>query len=365
MTSLYLANCEALSKFDASGTKEWASIYKVIHLNVSLVDRLEKVNLPYNFKLYEPFKLPTDLSSTLSYEDCCDKRAEELYLQSKKLNVPIVVLYSGGIDSTLVLVSFLKVIPEQELRQKLIVAMSLDSIRENPNFYYNTIRKRCSIISSDNFSSLFNGNYLVVGGEHNDQLLGTDVAGRYYRLFSFAELHEKYNEQNISKFFLYAGMSESDAKLWYYIIDNHIKSSPIRIETVFQFFWWLNFIFKWQSVFFRILLRVSPVDRSNINQTFVDNYFHHFFSADYFQVWSMKNPHLKVKDSWDSYKFIAKEVIYNYTKDSDYLNNKVKIGSLYKLFLQKDTPIGLTSEYDYLYNIVPGDFYNAKNDFTN
>lgn len=363
MTSLYLANCETLSEFSAPGTKEWASIYKVIHLNVSLVDRLEKVRLPYNFKLYDPFKLPTDLSSTLSYEDCCNKRAEELYALSNKLNVPIVVLYSGGIDSTLVLVSFLKIIPPQELRDKLIVAMSLDSIRENPNFYNTTIRKKCSVISSDNFGSLFNGKNLIVGGEHNDQLLGTDVAGRYFRLFSFDELHEKYNEQNVSKFLLHAGMSEDNAKLWYYILDKHIKSAPIKIETVFQFFWWLNFIFKWQSVFFRILLRVSPGSRDSINQEFISNYFHHFFSADYFQVWSMKNPHLKIKNSWDSYKFIAKEVIYKYTQDINYLHNKVKIGSLYKLFLQKDTPIGLTSDYKYLYDITPGDFYMAKNDF--
>jgi hypothetical protein len=364
MKSLYLANCSDLVNTEYPGSREWSSIYSVINLNVSLVDRSNKLKLPYNFKLYEQFQLPTDLSSSLTYEQCCDRRANELYEKSKKLGVPILVLYSGGIDSTLVLISLLKVIPEHELKDSLIVALSLDSISENPDFYYNVIRKKCTFTASDNLSSFFDKTKLVVGGEHNDQLLGTDVAGRYFRQFSFKELHEKYTENNITKFFIHAGMDIDNAKLWYYLLDNHAKNAPLKIDTVFQFFWWLNFVFKWQSVFFRILLRVNRNTRDNITQSFVSNYFEHFFSTEYFQVWSMKNPHLKIKDTWASYKFISKELIHKYTKDDNYLNHKVKIGSLYKLFLQKDTPIALTSEYEYLYNLIPSDFYLENNDFT-
>lgn len=363
MTPLYLANCEQLSLLDKPGCPEWSSIYKVIHLNVSLVDRTEKVKLPFDFKLYDKFKLPTDLSSTLTYEQCCDRRAFELYQLSKQQGVPLVVLYSGGIDSTLVLISLLKAIPETELKERLVVALSLDSIRENPSFYNKVIRKKCSFISSDKLSSFFDGSVIIVGGEHNDQLLGTDVAGRYYRSYSFSELSERYNESNITKFLILSGMTEQHAKLWFSILDKHAKEAPIIIETVFHFFWWLNFIFKWQSVFFRILLRVDSRFRENINENFVSTYFHHFFSADYFQVWSMRNPHLKIKDSWASYKFVAKEIIYKYTKDDDYLQNKVKVGSLYKLFLQKDTPTALSANYDYLYSLNPDDYYLPDNDF--
>ena len=103
----------------------------------------------------------------------------------------------------------------------------------------------------------------------------------------------------------------------------------------------------------------------NINKEFISNYFHHFYSGVNFQKWSMTHPHLKIKDSWSSYKFYVKDLIYEFTQDGIYREQKVKWGSLYKLFIAKNTPVGLTTNFEYLNAIDKDYFYNPNNSFKN
>lgn len=364
MKELYLANSATLSEYDQPGCHEWGDIYKLISLNVALVDRQEKIRLPFRFRLYDAFRMPTDLTGfDLTYEQCCERRATEIIDLSRRLDKPIHVLYSGGIDSTLVLVSFMKALSPQEFHDRVVVALSWDSVVENPRFYHDHIRSRCRTVSSDRIGSMMDGRCILVGGEHNDQLLGADTAGAYYRMFGFDDVKSVYDRAKITRFLMAKGMSQASADHWFDILDAHARSAPCEVRTVFEFLWWLNFCFKWQSVFFRILLRVDKNLRGNIDQTFIDDHFHHFFSTDYFQKWSMLNPDLKIRDSWDSYKFHAKDVIYGFNGDAEYRDNKVKRGSLARLFQQKDTPMALTTDYQYLYALDPEEFYDPDNHF--
>ena len=84
-----------------------------------------------------------------------------------------------------------------------------------------------------------------------------------------------------------------------------------------------------------------------------------------FQKWSMLNSHLKVKEDWKSYKYICKEIIYNYTKDEYWFNNKIKVGSLFKIFLNKNTTQGLDTNYNFLFKLSASDYYNSNNSFIN
>lgn len=364
MNELYLANCRVfLEKFEYPGSAEWSEIYKLINTNTVLVDRSQNLTLPYNFKLAEFNRLPTELDNfNMTYEQCCDQRACELYEKSKRMNLPLYVFYSGGIDSTLVIVSFLRNIPKEDL-ERLVVVMSLDSIRENPNFYYNHIRGKLNTISSEKMSMLFDKRALLVGGEHNDQLFGTDIISEFSNKFDFSRIHEPYSREVVTDFYKQLDMTEHGANLWYDIVDEHAKKAPIEIKSIFEYFWWLNFNFKWQSVFFRMLLRIDVQARENIDQEFVETYFHHFYSESYFQKWSMINKSMKIKDNWATYKWLPKELIYDYTKDEIYRRDKQKAPSLYKLFLQKETPTALTSDYKYIYDLEPSEFYVPDNSF--
>lgn len=362
-SKLFLSSVADLVDNTKPDVKIWSSFFDVIvSHNVPLVDRSELITMPYNYELYQRFRMPTDLSNfNLTYEDCCTLRAEELINTSKRLNKPITVLYSGGIDSTIILISFLKL--GIDLRDHVTVAMTPDSVNEFPNFYYQHVRPNFNLISSEQFSSLFDGNSILIGGEHNDQLIGSDIIGKVNARFGTDRIHEPYENGFLKQWFLSNNMEEQHADWWQDMLFWHAKQAPCEIKSFFDLLWWLNFNFKWQSVFFRILLRVGKNYRGNINQQYVDTCFDHFYAHENFQKWSMLNPHLKIKGTWDTYKFHAKDLIFKFTKDPIYRQEKLKRGSLWKLFVSKDTPIGITADYQYLYKLDKEEFYNPVNTF--
>lgn len=363
MIQIYAGNVRSLSSYDHPGVSEWANMYELLANNVVMVDRSEQIILPFNVKLYDKFKMPSlDINFDLSYEQCCDRRATELYELSKQLNKPIYLLYSGGIDSSLVFVSLLKVIPEND-RDRLVLLMDSESIKENPNMYYTYIRGKHKTLPSVNFSNHFDRSCIVVGGEFNDQLFGSDIVKLVHQRYNIEKIKEKYSRENITKLFTDVGMTDAGANIWYDLVDESCKNSPVVLTTVFDFLWWLNFNFKWQAVFFRLLIRCDKEQRVNINQQFVDTYYHHFFGEEYFQQWSMHNQHIKIQDAWNSYKFLAKELIYEYTQDSVYRDFKQKLPSLGRMFMQKKTPHGLTIDFEFLETLDAESLYVPNNSF--
>jgi hypothetical protein len=363
MTQIYAGNVRSISTYESPGVSEWADMYHLLANNVVMIDRSEKIILPFNVKLFERFKLPSlDNAFTMTYDQCCERRATELYELAKQLNKPLYLFYSGGIDSTLMLISFLKVIPEND-REVLVLMMDYDSIKENPNMYYTNIRGKIKTISSSSFSKYFDKSCILVGGEFNDQLFGSDIVKLVHQRYGIDTIHQRYTRDNITTLFKDVGMSSIGADIWYDLIDESCKNSPVVLITVFDFLWWLNFNFKWQAVFFRLLIRCGKEQRNNIDQQFVDTYYHHFYGEEYFQQWSMINQDLKIKESWQSYKFIAKQLIYDYTQDSDYFYNKEKLPSLGRMFMQKKTSHGLTTDFIFLDTLDAESLYVPDNSF--
>ncbi len=364
MTQLYAASTRTLTLYDQPTVDTWSGIYKVIATSVCLIDRMENLQIPFNVKLYDKFKMPTDLTAfDLSYEQCCERRANELYNLSKQIDKPLLIFYSGGIDSTLMLINFLKVIPDND-KDRLIVMMDYESMKEYPEFYQKYIRGKLKTLPSHSFDNYFNKQYIIVGGEFNDQLMGSDIVNKFANEFSFEQVTEKYTHKNITEFFLRFGMTQEQADIWFELLDESCKNSPVVVYTIFDFLWWLNFNFKWQAVFFRMLMRCHSENQSEIDQTFVDTYYHHFYGEEYFQLWSMNNHDKKIKEEWKTYKHLAKDLIYDFTKDAYYRDNKTKSPSLYKLFTLRRTPKALTTDYDFIYDLEPEKLYIPNNSFT-
>jgi hypothetical protein len=363
MKSLLMAHCLSLTKLQRRDVGEWAEIYKLINAGINHVDRMGRLQMPFRFGLYEKFRLPARIDGfSESYEDCCWRRAEEIARLQEEKQVPIALLYSGGIDSTAVLVSFAKLLGNR-LKERLTVFLSPESIQENPEFYFSFIRTNCRIESSERFSSLFDRSHIVVSGELNDQLFGSDIVGTLARHEPFEKIAGPYSREIVVRFFKHSGMSETAANAWFDLLDGHARQAPCAVETVHDFFWWLNFVFKWQCVYFRTLLRIDPAQQKNIDESFLDGYYRPFFCTTEFQKWSMANPDLKVQKSWRTYKFPAKRLIYEFNRDERYLNYKTKTASLYRLFLQKHNPVAITSDFEFLHELVPEDWYVEDNSF--
>jgi hypothetical protein len=368
MKQLYTANNNVLGNFPNRDAKLWHDIYKVIGLNVSLIDRTNTIKMPFNFKIYDEFLMPgLNQHFKITYEECCNNRAIELLNLARLFKKPIIVLYSGGIDSTLMLISMMKNCPLPELKDLIKVALSTESIIENPNFYYDYIRENFTLVSSDNIDRYFDNSSIIVGGEFNDQLFGTDIPGIMYKdLMYYRQLNNRYSRKFIVDWFILKGMSVESSNHWFDLLDNHIKKTDgcQNITTNFHFFWWINFCFKWQSIFFRLLARIVT-NRKHITKDFVGRYFHHYYSTNDFQLWSRFNHDKKIIGNWTTYKSESKNIIYEFNHDSNYRDYKIKIPSLSVLFQQRKTADAIDSEFNFIdeYKLVASNYYNSDNSF--
>ena len=85
MTQIYAGNVRSISTYESPGVSEWADMYHLLANNVVMIDRSEKIILPFNVKLFERFKLPSlDNAFTMTYGQCCERRATELYELAKQ-----------------------------------------------------------------------------------------------------------------------------------------------------------------------------------------------------------------------------------------------------------------------------------------
>jgi hypothetical protein len=358
------------------GVQPWWEYYKVLTHAITVVDRtgyyhlpgeyISNFQMPYNFKVYPSLVMPPMVSGfNKTYEQCCHERVEYILEQSQTRNLPIYVMWSGGIDSTTVLVAFMKSMTDHELKNNLVVLLTQDSINENPNFYYNHIRKRCRIMSSEGVLSLLNKKQIIVDGEHNDQLMGADSAiTSLLAKDPNYDWNQPWTREKLVKFYLHRGMTNLDyVNRWVDLFTSSASRAPCEVKSFYEYLWWINFNFKWQNVYFRMLLRADVSVRSFVDRDLADNYVYHFFNNYDFQRWSMANPHLKVGKTWNTYKFTSKDYIYDYDKNAEYRDYKVKDRSLYKIFLAKNPCMAIDDQMQYLPWVDHMKYYNRDNYF--
>lgn len=108
---------------------DWMLSGPSIMENTTTVDQV----LPYNTNKskYIP-------NFNLSFAECCDLRACQIIEDAIRRDKKIIVRYSGGTDSTVLLVSFLKYLPIDEM-ERLEVAMNVTSIVDNPHFFHKVV----------------------------------------------------------------------------------------------------------------------------------------------------------------------------------------------------------------------------------
>ena len=339
--------------------EEWLGIYNLINKNVNVIDRCGYLQTPFRFK--NIFPMPQDLRGfNKTYTEVCVGRANQLIELSQRLGKPIFVLYSGGIDSTVVITSFL--MAQGGRSDNLKVALNTHSIRENPNFYYKHLRGKVEIVPSETVLDSITDDHLVVGGEGNDQIFGTDIYKDIRNYAGIPFIHQKYTEKNVCDFFMHSGISQRSAQTWFSLMDEQIRATNlVEITTVKDFFWWYNFCYKWQNVYFRIPARST--NTQPLTRAFLDDYYHQFFMVPDFEKWSMLNPDKKIGDTWASYKKAAKEFIYEFSKDREYFENKTKVASLVNIFRQRKPIVAIDGDYGMMQSIDPREFYVEENSF--
>ena len=266
-----------------------------------------------------------------SFEQCAIERAEYLW----NLGKPITVLYSGGVDSSVVWIALLETKPNH---LDLTAHYSYHSIEEFPELHEKTIKD--PPLSSDQFingsATLFeNHDILKVTGMCGDQIFlagdysGTAGAGHPRAKYHCDEYILKQPWENILGLDKYKYKKLELAEFLFEQVADHI-------ETIFDLYWWFDFSLHWNHVDIQCIYTKTPATKST----------QAFFNSVDFQCWAIynqiNNPSIKMPENADSYKQEAKEFIHKYFPNETYRKHKLKefsIGRpLRELFGEASTP---------------------------
>ena len=345
-------------RHDLPGLARFRGYFRAYGHGVMPLDRSGAIAFPVKTKSL--FPLPAMRAFTASYEQVCDQRAVELLARADRLDVPLYCFWSGGIDSSCVLVSLLKhATPAQ--RERITVLMSEASISEYPEMYRNQIRGRLRCVPAAQFPYLLGTKNLLVSGEHNDQLFGSDVIAEAIKAAGFAAVMAPYQRKLFVDFFADKMDGNRAVAEWYVGLFERLKvAAPVPLKSNYDLFWWINFNLKWQNVFMRMLSFVARRNVAGMTADYVRDYYAPFFNTEDFQLWSLNNPDKRVRGSWRGYKWPAKDVIYDFTGDADYRDNKIKLGSLQFLITQQAPAAFIDDNFAFHATAEPAAFYDSQ-----
>jgi hypothetical protein len=215
---------------------------------------------------------------------------------------PIAVFWSGGIDSTVALSALAQQITDQK---RLTVVCNQHSIDEFPSMFAEKIKGRMSFISPAEWDAN-KKDYFSVTGDGGDTVWGVIDDSFWHSnhdRFDFAWQdcidHSKINDlEFVEEFCSWSGV---DIKSWL----------DLRI--------WFYLCCKWQDKCMRpYYLRQGVTDKDIVS----------FYDIDCsFQNWTMNNLDKIIGKQWEKYKVPAKEFIYQYHDDIEYLKSKSKVDS--------------------------------------
>lgn len=345
------------------GGRAMGGYFQLFSNNISAIDRTGTFTTPIKTHLMDRMKMPEFRVFEKTFEEIVDERAIELMEKAKASNKKLAVMYSGGIDSTVILCALLKNCSEQDIKNNVVVLLSDHSIQENPNFYNNYVIKKFDCVSSFRFPYyLGNDAVIMVSGENADQLFGSQVTVKFTAYRSYDFLFTSIDEASDEIITWMQGRLDngykSFAPKYFEMFKKLCDAAPIKIDTLYKFLWWINFTNKWQSVYVRIL----PYSKNRSNIKLEENYTT-FFWPEQFQLWAMNNTDKLVKDNEDTVKYIAKDYILKFNGDQSYYK-KPKIGSLTNLVKQKEIVMLLGEDMSSMNEYPSTEYLNEFNTFS-
>lgn len=275
--------------------------------------------------------------STIGFDEATDRRAQQLIDKLSANDLPILIFWSGGIDSTLIVAAVYKNFPK-EMRDRVIVVMNNSSYIENPVFFERIIKPtfRYTSVPEHNFT-----NANVLHGDLADTLWlqGNIVTASAY--LNILDDNVKQDPSNIIKLFTSkTGVTEGKAH-WAldFLVDN-AKISNVELTTTADVVWWANFILQYETMCNK---RLDGIPLDQISKETIDLYFQNFnqwYMSDLYQVWSIQAQfnRMKFDNSVRSYKMPAKEYIFDVDNNQYYRDYKTKMKSPYLYFPKEKTP---------------------------
>lgn len=306
---------------------DFCQLFSVVNNNACVIDRTGTLSTP--FATHSLYPVPDQTDNVKDFGTLCIERAEEILAENK----PVYFMYSGGLDSTCMLVAFHEVLRRKGDYSQLIVATSAEAVAENPMAWNQVVRPHYKIIQArDMLAEVALNDCRYVQGENADQLFGSD------RVFTDTHLlHQEFTRDNLNAFLADRINRESALERLQEEFWQLAQKCPLPLKHTREFLWWMNFTCKWQSVSLRTLC-FSNVFEDGSRLPFEQvRQFETFYNTQAFQELAISGK----LDRWGenpsayTYKQAARVFISQYHDWSEYVNTKMKIGSLYNVIRQR------------------------------
>jgi len=271
-----------------------------------VVDRTNTVYSPLKYKVLRDWKIPT---TSLSFEDIMYNQVMRHICSNRKINL----CWSGGIDSTTMLVGFLKHTPDLS---QLRVLYSPFSVYENRDFLELLHRDYPQVETLDISGTIYMDNHfdgLMLIGHGGDEFVSSLDDSFYEKVGGdglYKPWKDYFREQNQDRLIEFS--------------ENYFAKAGKPIETLLDARWW--FYASTKSQVFQIADNVFLTNQKDtkIEDTigFYDNY--------EFEAFMYFNPQLIIENRHDyrTHKNFMKKYIFEFDKSEDYFINKSKSNSI-------------------------------------
>ena len=261
------------------------------------LDSTENISHPFNIKVKNPYHYEPNKKS---FEEVCFETAFQILKNTKK---EIAISWSGGIDSTLVLLSFLEICEAKNIT----VVLNENSINEFSHFFCSRIKNQCNIIGFDEFIKN-QEDYFLITGNAGDCVFGAASATDYYRS------NQQLMKSSWKRYFLKHNPNLVD------FIEEFNTHSGVEITTMLELLVWYCLSTRWQRS--SILPWAYSIVSDNKKDTVSFFDFNNLFIS-----WSINNLDKLYFSKQNEYKLPAKKFINKYFNNFDYFNNKTKEAS--------------------------------------
>ena len=344
------------------------------------VTRNGEWSLPWKQELIPGFEMPEyNPNFNKTFAEVTDTKAQSIAARIRA-GERFAVMYSGGIDSTVVLTSLIKNLTKEE-QQSVVVCASANSVIENPVLWDKFVKNHFEILDSSHhkYDDLIDKGLTPITADEGDCIFGTLLGLTLYNNYDYYidGLSEptKTNLKNLKyrisdpmvHFSTYKDLiirhlsiqQDPDfGRLLYEKYAHNAKTATVPVHSLHDFFWWLIFNVKYLNCSVRGALYLN--DRVEW-ETCIRRVVNWFNDTEY-QLWSMANNNngQKIHKTLASYKTAAKEYIFEVDRNVWYRNFKIKLESLWTVGYQQQVEhipndrrpvarVGLTKNYEMLY----------------
>ena len=265
-----------------------------------IIDRTNQVSMPFNFYIDRPWATK---SLPVSLDKCFQLRVIDLTTQNQKLNL----FWSGGIDSTAMVVGFLKYCTNLN---QIRILYSSHSMKEHPAFFLDLLQipeiEMMEFGGDVYMNQTFDG--LFVSADVADDITAS-LDKSFFDEVGYQGLHSPWKDLFYKK---------TNDLNFVNFCEQYFSASQIPIDTVMQARWWFYVVCKIQKFppgHARVLNDTQPLAVG-------------FFDTEEFETYTYHNMDQIIKsNNYSTYKQFLKDFIYNYDKDLNYKLNKQKVGS--------------------------------------